>query len=187
MVVTLPNNQSIVRQEWFGALSRGIGYNLEIINEDLLRTCADYINERVRKAEMEMEEICRLANNACNPAAPRSPSKCQHARRCELPSRACSASPMRAGHSKRHCQSCSPPAATNSLRRQTDRCPRKNQAEFFHSGADPHGGVCAACLDRHDHAFSKCDGHKLWDGTPRISVAVVLAEAGSKTEASHMS
>ena len=45
--------QSIVRQEWFGALSRGVGYNLEIINEDLLRTCADFVNERVRKAEME--------------------------------------------------------------------------------------------------------------------------------------
>ncbi|KAH8976764.1 hypothetical protein EDB86DRAFT_2820336 [Lactarius hatsudake] len=42
---------------------------------------------------------------------------------------------------------------------------RPDKSGFFPPGAGPRGGVCAACLGRHDHTFAKCEGHKLWDGS----------------------
>jgi hypothetical protein len=50
--------------------------------------------------------------------------------------------------------------------RSSSKRPRHDKAEFFQPGAGPRGGVCAACLGRHEHAFGKCEGHKLWDGSP---------------------
>ena len=40
--------QSCVRREWFNALKRGEGFNIELIEEDLLRTCAEEVNENIR-------------------------------------------------------------------------------------------------------------------------------------------
>jgi hypothetical protein len=51
--------------------------------------------------------------------------------------------------------------------------PGEKNPSFFRSGAAPRGGVCAVCLGRHEHTFSKCDGAKLWDGS---------AGAAKKTE-----
>jgi hypothetical protein len=88
-------------------------------------------------------------------------------------SRARSFSPPRAETHRRRRRSPSPrPPNDSPPRHQTDkrprdgsRRPRKDKTEFFQLGAGPRGGVCAACLGRHDHAFGKCSGHKLWDGS----------------------
>jgi hypothetical protein len=164
--------QSEVRREWFDAFSRDEGFNIEIIQEDLLKANAEFVNDRIR--EGEMEQFRRMANAAFHSAAPRSPSRRQRGRRREPSSRTRSASPTRAEHSRRRYRSRSPPFATNSpYRGQADKHPRdggrrtrKDQAEFFQSGADPRGGVCATCLGRHEHSYSKCDGRKLWNGSP---------------------
>ena len=43
--------QSRVRREWFDALKRGQGFNIELIEEELLRSCAEEVNETVRDRE----------------------------------------------------------------------------------------------------------------------------------------
>jgi hypothetical protein len=50
---TLLLYQSRTRLEWFAALKRGEGFNIKLICEELLRSCADIVNEQVRKEEME--------------------------------------------------------------------------------------------------------------------------------------
>ena len=79
--------QSVVRQEWFGALSRGVDYNLQI-NEDFLRTCADFINERVRKAEMEEVRAfvthLRTLTSPASSLAPSPPSLAPPGMRCHF-------------------------------------------------------------------------------------------------------
>ena len=43
--------QSRVRREWFDALKRGEGFNIELIEEELLRACAEEVNENIRDKE----------------------------------------------------------------------------------------------------------------------------------------
>ena len=43
--------QSRVRREWFDALKRGEGFNIELIEEDLLRSCAEEVNDNVRERD----------------------------------------------------------------------------------------------------------------------------------------
>jgi hypothetical protein len=40
--------QSRVRREWFVALKRGDGFNIELIQEDLLRSLAEQLNDAIR-------------------------------------------------------------------------------------------------------------------------------------------
>jgi hypothetical protein len=49
----LLKHQDNVRREWFSALGRDEGFNIEIIQELLLRSCADLVNDHVRESEME--------------------------------------------------------------------------------------------------------------------------------------
>ena len=42
---------------------------------------------------------------------------------------------------------------------------KQNRPEVFQSGTGSRGGVCAVCLGRHEHFFSKCEMPKLWDGS----------------------
>jgi hypothetical protein len=44
--------------------------------------------------------------------------------------------------------------------------PMCDKPEFFHTSSGPCGRVCAVCLGRHKHNFSKCKGPKLWDRSP---------------------
>ena len=50
--------QSVARFEWLSALKRGDGFNIELINEELLRTHTDLANDRVRNEEIE--QVCSL-------------------------------------------------------------------------------------------------------------------------------
>ncbi|KAH9021412.1 hypothetical protein EDB85DRAFT_1895680 [Lactarius pseudohatsudake] len=45
--------QSRVRWEWFDALGRNEGFNIEIISEDLLRTISDNLNTRLQEERIE--------------------------------------------------------------------------------------------------------------------------------------
>ncbi|KAH9021888.1 hypothetical protein EDB85DRAFT_1895459 [Lactarius pseudohatsudake] len=45
--------QSRVRREWFDALGRNEGFNIEIISEDLLRTISDDLNTRIQEERIE--------------------------------------------------------------------------------------------------------------------------------------
>jgi hypothetical protein len=89
-----------------------------------------------------------------------------------FPHRTRSTSPFRAESSRRRRYSRSPPNSNGSPPRPQSERPRdgsrrfkKERSEVFPPGATPRGGVCAACLGRHDHAYGKCEGRKLWDGT----------------------
>lgn len=46
------------------------------------------------------------------------------------------------------------------------QAPQKRPSQFFQSGADPCGGVCATHPSCHNCIYSKCNGHRLWAGTP---------------------
>ena len=48
---TLLLYQSRVRREWFNALKRGEGFNIELIEDDLLRDYAEEISESIRDSE----------------------------------------------------------------------------------------------------------------------------------------
>src|SRR6266702_3556577 len=52
--------QSWARREWFDALKRDKGFNIEQIGEDLLQTLAEEVNERVR--DKEFDQVRSLAN-----------------------------------------------------------------------------------------------------------------------------
>ena len=43
--------QGRVRREWFDALKRGQGFNIELIEEELLRSCAEEVNDTIRDRE----------------------------------------------------------------------------------------------------------------------------------------
>ena len=79
-----------------------------------------------------------------------------------------SRSPPHAGTSRRQHHSHSP-RSRKWQPKQMDRCMQDNmwhiKAEVFQPGAGPRGRVCAVCLSRHDHAFTKCDNAKLRDGS----------------------
>ncbi|KAH9019481.1 hypothetical protein EDB85DRAFT_1896623 [Lactarius pseudohatsudake] len=45
--------QSRVRREWFDALGRNEGFNIEIISEDLLQTISDDLNTRIQEERIE--------------------------------------------------------------------------------------------------------------------------------------
>jgi hypothetical protein len=45
--------QSQVRIEWFSALKRDEGFNIQIIREDLLRRCVDTVNDQARERQFE--------------------------------------------------------------------------------------------------------------------------------------
>jgi hypothetical protein len=49
--------QSRVRREWFSAFRRKKGFNIEIINEELLRTYADMLNDSIREKEIEQVRV----------------------------------------------------------------------------------------------------------------------------------
>ena len=49
--------QGEVRVEWFDAFARDEGFNIEIIQEDLLKASVDYVNDRVRESEMEQVRV----------------------------------------------------------------------------------------------------------------------------------
>ena len=81
-------------------------------------------------------------------------------------------SPPRAQTSRRCRRSQSPhqrgqESPSDRRGRDTGRPARKQ--EFFQSSAAPRGGVCVACLGRHDYPFANCDGTKLWDGSASTS------------------
>ena len=50
--------------------------------------------------------------------------------------------------------------------RRTQDNGRQVKNEVFQSSAGSHGGVCAVCLGRHDHMFTKCNNAKQWNGAP---------------------
>jgi hypothetical protein len=54
--------QSRVRREWFTALKRNKGFNLEIIREDLMRSYTNIVNdqEREKAVAREIEEVRRF-------------------------------------------------------------------------------------------------------------------------------
>ena len=45
--------QSIVRRKWFDALDADVGFNIELIREELLRSCAEKVNDAIRDREIE--------------------------------------------------------------------------------------------------------------------------------------
>ena len=114
----------------------------------------------------------RLAYQSPAPAMPRSSSKRKSNKRQERHTHTRSASPTQTGSSRGRYQSHSPPARENSYTpRQGETRPRDNSRrtrgehdQFFRSGADSRGAVCATCLGRHEHAFGKCTARKLWNG-----------------------
>ena len=54
---TLLLYQSRVRLEWFNALKRDEGFNIEIISEELLRSYAEIVSNAVRKREMDQVRV----------------------------------------------------------------------------------------------------------------------------------
>ena len=113
-----------------------------------------------------------LAYQSPAPAMPRSSSKRKSNKRQERHTHTRSASPTQTGSSRGRCQSRSPPARENSYTpcqgetrsRDNSRRTRGEHDQFFRSGADSRGAVCATCLGRHEHAFGKCTARKLWNG-----------------------
>ena len=93
-------------------------------------------------APKSTHQICRLVNNACNLAAPRSPSRRQHARRRKLPSRACSASPTRAEDSRRHRHPAHHPLPPTPFEGRQTGAPEKTKPSFC-SPAQTRMGVSA--------------------------------------------
>jgi hypothetical protein len=110
-------------------------------------------------------------------SASRFPPRRRRERGREMSYRTRSASPTRAEPSRRRYRSRSPPTfneppprwQVERRPREDSRRPRKDKGEFFQSGADPRGGVCAACLGRREHPFIRCEGRKLWDGSNSAS------------------
>ena len=49
--------QSVARFEWLSALKRGDGFNIELINEELLRSYAELANEQARDRDIEQVRI----------------------------------------------------------------------------------------------------------------------------------
>ena len=87
-----------------------------------------------------------------------------------------SSSPSRGEPSRRRPRSRSPyhdrePVSDRSDKHSRDstRRPKRVKPEFFQPGAGSRGGVCAACLGRHEHNFSKCEEPRLWDGSASAS------------------
>ena len=112
-------------------------------------------------------QIRRRADAAYEAATP---SRRRRERGRDSHYRSCSRSPYRAESSRKRRRSPSPQDQESpSDRREKRVCNNaksSKNSEFFQSGAGPRGGVCAACLGRHDHPYAKCKGAKLWDGTP---------------------
>ena len=84
----------------------------------------------------------------------------------------CLRSPQREEYTSGHRCSRSPqqgygPPVNRLERRPRDStCPfKRSKPEVFQLGAAPRGGVCAVCLGRHEHSFTKCKDAKLWDGS----------------------
>ncbi|KAN0141841.1 hypothetical protein V8E53_000303, partial [Lactarius tabidus] len=152
--------QGRVRHEWFDALKRDEGFNLEVIQEELLRSLAEEINDTIQDRDNAARDR-EMANATFDS---RAPSKRQHAH---------SRSPPRVDPLRRHRRSRSPPRSYDSPpdhlekhTRDNPRHARQDKPEVFQSGAGPRGGVCVVCLGCHDHSFSRCDEVKLWDGSP---------------------
>ena len=112
-------------------------------------------------------QIRRRADAAFEAATPS--RRCRERGR-ESRFRSRSRSPYRAESSRKRRRSPSPHDQESPSDRREKRARNSTKytkkPEFFQSGAGPRGGVCAACLGRHDHPFAKCEGAKLWDGTP---------------------
>ena len=90
--------------------------------------------------------------------------------------RACSSSPSWGDPPRRRPRSRSPyqdrePGSDRLDKHSRDsaRRPKRVKSEFFQPSAGSHGGVCAACLGRHKHNFSKCEEPRLWDGSASSS------------------
>ena len=75
--------QSHARREWFEALKRGVGFNLALIQDDLLRSLAEEVNNTIQDREnavqdRELEQVqtyfvCRVeppADHALSPSLP---------------------------------------------------------------------------------------------------------------------
>ena len=126
-------------------------------NTILLRHCTILIHYQIR----------RRADAAFEAATP---SRRRRERGHESRYRSRSCSPYRAESSRKRRRSPSPhdTESPSDCREKRSRISTTfaKRSEFFQSGAGPRGGVCAACLGRHDHPFAKCEGAKLWDGTP---------------------
>ena len=118
----------------------------------------------------DKQQICRETNaDHESHYSPRRHRERRHSSRGPARSR----SPVRPESSRKHRRSHSPRLDTNlpynrpgKRTREGMQRSRTDKPEFFRSGAGPRGGVCAICLGRHDHTFSKCDGSKLWNGSP---------------------
>ena len=110
-----------------------------------------------------MPKIRRTANAAYKATTP----KCNWGRGWESRDRLRLHSPTRKHrHSPSPHQAWLPIDHPEKRSRGSPRRARQDCPEFFQSGTGPHGGVCATCLSCHDHTYSKCDGVKLWDGSP---------------------
>ena len=60
--------QSRVRREWFEALKRNEGFNIELIRDDLLRALAEEVGNRVLDRKLEQVRItAALTSTACSP------------------------------------------------------------------------------------------------------------------------
>ena len=101
-----------------------------------------------------------------------------------------SASPTQAGSSRGRYRSRSPPARENGFTprrgetrtRNNGKRGKGDQGQFFRSGADSRGGVCATCLGRHEHTFGKCEARKLWNGAAagarKVGIGRLVGEDG---------
>ena len=52
--------QGEARRRWFAALKDNEGFNIELIQEDLLRSCAEKVNDEIREREIEQVRTPRL-------------------------------------------------------------------------------------------------------------------------------
>ena len=136
-------------------------------------TCPPPLNSpmaRIYAHQPKQLRQARLAYQAPAPATPHSSARRKSNKRQERHTHTRSASPTQAGASRGRYRSRSPTRENAYAPRQETRSrdngrrTRGEQDQFFRSGADPRGAVCATCLGRHEHPFGKCTAHKLWNG-----------------------
>lgn len=119
--------------------------------------------------DLAARQIRRTANAAFEASTPPRRNR-EHGHRSRGRSR--SRSPPRPESSRKRRRSRSPKydrdSPSDRLEKRARDAPqraRRDKLEFFRSGAGPRGGVCAVCLGRHEHIFSRCEGARLWDGS----------------------
>ncbi|KAN0136318.1 hypothetical protein V8E53_005923 [Lactarius tabidus] len=136
--------QGCVWYEWFDALKCNKGFNLEVIQEELLCSLAEEINNTIQ----DRDSMYSCCNTKPKPALTLSSlSSTTSLPTCSFPCHL-------------------PPCPSHTTAIHNPRHARWDKPKVFQSGTGPHGGVCTVCLGHHNHSFSRCDKVKLWDGLP---------------------